>query len=77
MFKLTKLGSSLTRLQRSFSSAAQDWDTSHLLYRYRQVHHNVFFIQEKYFEFSWNLANMFFIKAKMDIEYLNLILIID
>ena len=40
------------------------WNIRHPLYRYKEVDQNVFFIQEKYFEFSWNLANIFFVRGR-------------
>ena len=47
-------------LSSRFSTAvSEDWNISHVLYKYKQVHTNVFFIQEKYFEFSWNLGKVF------------------
>jgi len=51
-------------LPRLFSSAAQSTlSTPHPLYRCREVDRKVFFIQEKYFQFSWNLANIFFVQG--------------
>ena len=47
---------------RFSSSLAEEWNIAHVLYKYKQVHTNVFFIQEKYFEFSWNLGKAFFKK---------------
>ena len=44
---------------RFSTSVSEDWNISHVLYKYKQVHTNVFFIQEKYFEFSWNLGKVF------------------
>ena len=50
---------------RSFSSAVPSaWSIKHPLYKHREVDQNVFFIQEKYFEFSWNLANIFFVRGQ-------------
>ena len=50
---------------RFYSSArTSDWSIKHPLYRHKEVDQNVFFIQEKYFEFSWNLANIFFVKGR-------------
>ena len=46
------------------STTSSDWSIQHPLYRHKEVDQNVFFIQEKYFEFSWNLANIFFVKGK-------------
>ena len=44
-------------------SIQNNWNTSHALFKHKEVSKNVFFIQEKYFEFSWNLANIFYIKV--------------
>ena len=43
---------------RLSTSVSEDWNLSHVLFKYKQVHTNVFFIQEKYFEFSWNLGKV-------------------
>ena len=53
----------IRQFQRNFS-LDRDWNTSHVLFKHKEVSDNVFFIQEKYFEFSWNLANIFFIKVR-------------
>ena len=47
------------------SNSTEAWNNQHILFRNREVSKNVFFIQEKYFEFSWNLANIFFIKVNI------------
>ena len=71
----------LTRLGRDFViqkpikrnlSFRDNWDGSHILYRKKKVHENVHFIQEKYFEFSWNLANIYFVNVSTKFFYLHL-----
>ena len=63
----------LTRLGRDFFihkpitknlSFQNNWDGSHILYRKKTIRENLQFIQEKYFEFSWNLANIYFINVR-------------
>jgi len=64
MNKLRKLRGQV-QFKRLFTSKShQTWSIEHPLYRHKEVDQNVFFIQEKYFEFSWNLANIFFIRGQ-------------
>ena len=62
-FLLTRLGrdSFIHKPITRNLSFQNNWDGSHILYRKKTIHENVHFIQEKYFEFSWNLANIYFI----------------
>lgn len=46
-------------------SVQNSWNAGHVLFKHKEVSKNVYFIQEKYFEFSWNLANIFFIKVNL------------
>ena len=46
-------------------SLQNSWNATHVLFKHKEVSKNVYFIQEKYFEFSWNLANIFFIKVSL------------
>ena len=39
------------------------WSQEHPLYRHKEVAAGVFWIEEKYFASSWNLANIYFIKG--------------
>ena len=62
-FLLTRLGrdSFIHKPITRNLSFQNNWDGSHILYRKKTIPENVQFIQEKYFEFSWNLANIYFI----------------
>ena len=57
-FLLTRLGrdSFIHKPITRNLSFQNNWDGSHILYRKKTIPENVQFIQEKYFEFSWNLA---------------------
>ena len=48
-------------------SVQNSWNATHVLFKHKEVSKNVYFIQEKYFEFSWNLANIFFIKVSLSL----------
>ena len=79
-FLLTRLGrdSFIHKPITRNLSFQNNWDGSHILYRKKTIPENVQFIQEKYFEFSWNLANIYFItvhinktKSLLDAIFLN------
>ena len=50
-----------TLLQRGTHSGL--WSQSHPLYRHKEVAAGVWWVEEKYFASSWNLANIYFIKG--------------
>merc|ERR1719233_448527 len=66
MNRLARLRPTIVKNSRLYSEGGKKdvWNIMHPLYRYKEVDQNVFFIQEKYFEFSWNLANIFFVKGR-------------
>jgi len=51
-------------LSTSSCLSGSDWVGSHPLFKHRQVVDGVFWIRERYFETSWNAANIFFIKGR-------------
>ena len=52
-------------------SVQNSWNAGHVLFKHKEVSKNVYFIQEKYFEFSWNLANIFYIKVNYPVNIEN------
>ena len=50
-----------TLLQRGTHSGL--WSQGHPLYRHKEVAAGVWWVEEKYFASSWNLANIYFIKG--------------
>ena len=48
-------------LQRAAHSGP--WSEKHPLYRHKEVAAGVWWIEEKYFASSWNLANIYFIRG--------------
>lgn len=51
------------KTQQVTSKEGIEWTHLHPLYKHKEVDTNVFFIQERYFESSWNQANIFLIRG--------------
>lgn len=51
-------------LSTSSSLSSPDWCGSHPLFKHTKVAEGVFWIRERYFETSWNAANIFFVKGR-------------